>query len=139
MLTRNISVILLTFFMILALTNCCTSKNELKDVSMKNSTKHLERPPSPGNAEIKCSIEEIYEKGNKSICKIKVSSVLNYGSGTKPIGNGSIIEFEIKKETRAQLELLLTSRQEGKLLLSEIPSGMGIENSSSYRLIKIIN
>lgn len=138
MLIRNISLVLLISFMLLALTNCCTTKNNLKDESMKNIINNAEIPPAPGNAEIKCLVEEVYEKGNKSFCKIKVSSVLKYGSATRPIGNGSIIECEFKNETRAQLELLIADKQEAELLLSEIPGGKGIENSSFYRLIKII-
>ena len=55
----------------------------------KNITNYVERPPSPGNVEIKCSVEDIYERGNISYCKIKVSSVLEYGSGLRPIGNNS--------------------------------------------------
>lgn len=138
MFRKNISIILFTSFMLLALTNCCTTKNEVKDGSMKNNAINVERPPSPGNAEIKCSVEEINENGNKFYCKIKVSSVLNYGSGTKPIGNGSLIDLEFKNENRSELESLLTNKQEIKLLISEVPGGMGIEKSSSYRLIKIL-
>jgi hypothetical protein len=124
--------------MILALTNCCTTNNELKDEDMKNITNKVERPPSPGNAEITCSIEDVSERGNRSFCKIKVSSVLNYGSGTRPIGNSSIIELEFKKEVKAQLESFITNKQESILLISEVPGGKGFENSSSYKLIKII-
>ena len=138
MLIRNISVILFMFIMILALTNCCTTKNELKDEGMKNITNSVERPPSPGNAEIKCSIEDVSERGNRSFCKIKVSSVLNYGSGTRPIGNDAIIELEVKNDTKGHLEILMNNKQEAKLLISEVPGGMGMENSSSYRLLKIL-
>lgn len=138
MLIKNISVIFFTFIMILALTNCCTTKNDLKKSNMESITENSQRPPSPGNAEISCSVENLFNKGNKSFCKIKVSSVLNYGSGTRPIGDGSILELEYKDELRDELQALLSKKDAAKFLITEIPGGMGIENSSYYRILKII-
>ncbi len=39
---------------------------------------------------------------------------------------------------RSQLESFINNKQEVKLLITEVPGGMGLENSTSYRLIKII-
>ena len=138
MFLRNFLVVILASFLLLALTNCCTTNNELKEGNLKSKDNQAQRPPSPGNADIKCSIEDIYEKGNRAFCKIKVFSVLKYGSGTRPIGNDSIIELEFKNETKAHLEMLMKNKQEAKMVISEVPGGMGMENSSSYRLLKII-
>lgn len=138
MLIRKIFVVLITSFMLIAFTNCCTTKTELKE-DAKNNIMSKERPPSPGNAEIKCNVVDLFERGNKSFCKIKLISVLNYGAGTRPIGNGSVIEFEIRNEYKSDLEKLITNGQEAKLLITEVPSGMGMENSTSYRIVKIIN
>lgn len=138
MLIRNILILLLMIILLFTLTNCCTTKNDLKDEGMKNISHNAELSPSPGNAQINCSVQDLFSKGNKSYCKIKVSSVLKYGSGTRPIGSGSILELEYNDDMNNDLQSIISKNDDVKLLIAEVPSGMGMENSSSYRIIKII-
>ena len=130
-------LILLGIVMLFSLTNCCTTNNEIKDDKEMTLSKKVSPALAPGTAEIKCSIEEIFEDNNKSFCKIKVSSVEKYGPATQPIGVGSLIKLELKKSYKEILEANKSKDIISNITIIQLKGGMGQAQTNAWKILNI--
>ena len=128
---------LLGIVILFSLTNCCTTKDNVKDEKQMILNKNAPLPLAPGTAEVSCSIEETFEKNNKSYCKIKINSVKRYGSGTQPIGVGSVIQLELNDNLKEKLEISRSNNQSSNITIVQLMGGKGQEKNNSWKIIKI--
>jgi len=121
------------------ITNCCTTQNDLKEeeISMAKKNNNNIISPAPGTAEVKCIVTDIFEKENKLFCSIKVKSVEKYGSSTKPISANSEMELEFKESHKEKLDSAKSNKEELLITIVSKPGGMGQENDTNWRIIKI--
>lgn len=137
MLSTKILKSLVAMSILFTLTNCCTTQNELKEEEISMAKKNNIISPAPGTAEVKCIVTDIYEKEKKSFCVIKVNSVQKYGSSTKPISANSELELEIKDFHKEKLDSAKVNNEELVITIATLPGGMGEENVTKWRIIKI--
>lgn len=130
-------LILLGIVMLFSLTNCCTTKNEIKDEKEMMLSKIASPALAPGTAEIKGSIEEIFEDNNKTFCKIKVSSVEKYGPATQPIGVGSLMKLELNKSDKEILEVNKSKDRISNITIIQLKGGMGQVQTNTWKIINI--
>ncbi|MBK8944757.1 MAG: hypothetical protein IPM32_05720 [Ignavibacteriae bacterium] len=117
-------------------TNCCTTKNELKEEEISMVKKNNIMAIAPGTAEVLCTVTNIYEKENKSFCSVKVNSVKKYGPATKPISANSEIHIELKDSFKEKIDSARLNNEEILITIASTPEAMGQENNVSWRIIK---
>ncbi len=98
--TRALEVNIVKFLIILiipitiipVLTNCTSSadKVEIIEISNQKSTKNINiSKMAPGQVALQATVIEINKLASKTVLSILVKKVLEYGSATPPIANGS--------------------------------------------------
>lgn len=133
--------IVILFALLFSFTNCCTTKNELKEEKKVEATdlkkEYAPIPLAPGTAEVCGLITSIVDKDGLSLCKLNVNEVKRYGPSTKPIGVGSEIEFQIKENHLEKLNEFLSNKNEVTVTIAILRGGIGQEPFSGWKLIKI--
>ena len=139
-----ISVILI---FILLFTQCCTTKNEVKQEgnNIVNKNNFAPRPLPPGSAKVTCTILEIFEKEGKNFCITQVDTVHAYGSSTRPIGIGSKMELElnsiVENKSDNTPQNLFKINSQYKFILSIFDNKFDKSENKSWKIIsqEIIN
>jgi hypothetical protein len=139
MLYKKLVFILFGAVIIISLTNCCASKNEIENGKEKVLKTNAPIPLSPGTAEINCTIEDLFHRDNKELCSVRVISVERYGSSISPIGAGIVINMEFNENDKTKLEKLREEGTHTKLTVMQLRGGMGQEFKNSMKIIKINN
>ncbi|MGE5353567.1 MAG: hypothetical protein ACM3P0_15890 [Acidobacteriota bacterium] len=76
----------------------CVSKYDNGQAQERKEEKPLtEKSLPPGSASIKAWMQEFQEEKNGFLCKVKISEVNGYGSGTPPLPPGYVITLEISR------------------------------------------
>lgn len=138
--TRIISVVFLPIF-IFSFTQCCTTKNEIKqeEKTVLNKDQFAPTPQPYGSAKVSCTVLNVFEKEGKNYITARIDTVHGYGVGAKPIGTGSEFDIEINKnlsnESENSFNELYKLNSRHKLLISIFENKFGNSDLKSYRII----
>lgn len=138
--TRIISGVFI-IILIFSLTQCCTTRNEIKQEGNNtvNKNNFAPRPLPPGSAKVTCTILNIFEKEGKNFCIVQIDTVHGYGPSTRPIGIGSKMELElnsnIENKSDNTPQNLFKTNSKYKFILSIFDNKFDKSDDKSWKII----
>jgi len=123
------------------LTQCCTSKSEIKDTNKILKNYYPQPSLSPGTAEVTATILKLIKENSKTIGVFKIDTVHGYGPSTRPIGVGSQLNIEfaknLLKHNENKIPQIFKKDTKHRLLIRSIRSGLKREDANLWQIIII--
>ncbi len=136
---NNIYLSLFGIVVLLFLSQCCASKEQVED--SKLALRRTNYPPpslSPGTAEVTATLIKLTKENSKTFGLFKIDTVHAYGPSTRPIGVGSQldIEFNTKIEESKILEIF-QPKTKHKLTISYSLTAFKRDQAPPWQIIRI--
>ncbi len=137
-------LMILSVLVLLFLSQCCASKEQVED--SKLALKRTNYPPpslSYGTAEVTATILKLITEKSKVVGLFKIDTVHDYGPSTPPIGVGSQLNIEFSKillEHRwGEISKVFKQGTKHKLTISLSISAFKLDKVESWQIVKIHN
>ena len=110
-----------------------------KKISEENTQikPQAEVPLAPNHIQALLEITDIEEEDTENIISARVIEVLNYGSSTDPIAEGTLIKFYSNDVLLSDINKAFSGKKSVNATLSNIQGRMN-ENSNTYKLFTLI-
>jgi hypothetical protein len=139
---NNVFLSLFGILLLLFLSQCCSSKEQVED--SKLALKRTNYPPpslSHGTAEVTATILELITEKSKVVGLFKIDTVHGYGPSTRPVGVGSQLNIEfaknLLKHNENKIPQIFKKNTKHRLLISSIRSGLKREDAKVWQIIII--
>jgi hypothetical protein len=136
---------ILLLIMIVAVTACPSSRNDMKeDAEEQSRPRSMPRKSlAPETVQVSAALIEYKDNDSFYSCIIKLDKVLAYGSAISPLAEGSELQVEIAKDLIinkfAKIETMLESDRLFTMTIRKNKGGLGIDmpEKHSWSVIKI--
>ncbi|MCH8171613.1 MAG: hypothetical protein IIB07_10885 [Bacteroidetes bacterium] len=133
--SKTLYFVLLIFSVTVLFTGCSTSKEN------KTMSKNPFPKPTiaPGTVSVSAKILDVSENNSRTICKIHIIKVNEYGMNTQPIGESGEIEIEVPENFKSNIsknELFKIGRTI-EIVLGQSKAGLGTNLPSKWSLLSI--
>jgi hypothetical protein len=129
-------IAIIPLIIIPVLTNCTSSSNktEIIEIRDQEGVKHNDISAlAPGQVALQAVVVEINKLESKTVLSILVKKVIEYGSATSPIANGSNLTVSVNND-------VLTGQVHNNKLITvvmrHIPPGPDVEYSTNWQILR---
>ena len=141
----NLNKIYLSLFGILVLlflSQCCTSKDQVEDTKLALKRTHYPPPSlSRGTADVTATILKLITEKSKVVGLFRIDTVHGYGPATRPIGVGSQLNIEftenLVKDNENEVSQIFNKDTKHRLLIRSILPGMKREDINLWQIFRI--
>lgn len=139
---NNVFLSLFGILLLLILSQCCNSKEQVEDSQLVLNRKNYSPPSlSRGTAEITATILKLTKEKSKVTGLFNIDTVHGYGPSTRPIGVGSQLDIEFSenllKDNDNKIGQIFKKDTKHRLLIRSILSGMNREDLNLWQIIGI--
>lgn len=141
---KNVFLSLFGILLLLFLSQCCTSKEQVEDSQL--ALKRTNYPPlsiSPGTAEITATLLKLIKEKSKITGLFNIDTVHGYGPSTPPIGIGSQLDIALSeillKDNENELQHIMKEGLTYRLLIKYLYSGINMRENNMWQIINIKN